>query len=188
MAQGHNTELEAHADALVRALLDDVAHQEGQDALGLVVLDDLGDSSRILGLAQDNGHAGDIAGDQGNAQGADDGIGHEADAGVGLIGIAALNILEAFDNFRADGGGQSGVQRLAQVLLVGDEALQHTDAGGQIAQGLDLDAGCGIDRGEEVGRVREGHGLVCSVLGNGVVDRLFGQTGNRIGATVDQIG
>ena len=40
MAQRHDAQLEAHLHAALGALLDHAADQEGQDALGLVVLDD----------------------------------------------------------------------------------------------------------------------------------------------------
>ena len=123
VSQGHHAHFKTHLHAAFGALLDDVAHQEGHDALGLIVLDDLGHILGGVGLAQHHGHAGDIAGDQGHAQGADDGIGHEADAGVIGIGLGAVYILEAFENLRAHSGGETGVERLGEILLIGDEAL-----------------------------------------------------------------
>ena len=187
MAQGNNTKLQAHLDAAYRALLDDVAHQEGQDTLGLVVLDHLDNIGRVVSLAQHHRNAGDISGNQGHAQGADDRVGHEADAGFIGVGVAALNVLQALDDLSAHGGGKAGIQCLAQVLLVGDQALEHTHTGRQIAQGLYLHAGSGINGWEAVGSIRESNFLVCAILGDGFVDGAFGQAGNRIGTTVDQI-
>ena len=189
MAQRDDTQLEAHLDALLSALFDDVADHEGHDALGLIALDDGGHVLRLLRLAQHDGYAGDIAGDQRNAEGTDDGIGHEADAGDGrlLIGVLRLDELQALQDLRADGGGETGVQRLPEILLVGDEALEHADAGGQIAQRLDLDAGSGIDRGEEICGIGEGQLLLRAVFGNGIVDGAFGQARHSIRTAVDEI-
>jgi hypothetical protein len=183
MAQGDDAELEAHLDAGVGALLDDVAHEEGHDALGLVVLDDFGGVGAVFSLAEHDGHAGDVARDEGHAERADDGIGHEADAGDArlLVGFLLLDILEALEDLRADGGGEAGVERLAQVLLIRDEALEHADARGQIAQLLNLDARGRVDGREIIGRVGEGDFLLRAVSGNRVVDRALCQTGNGMG-------
>ena len=87
----------------------------------------------------------------------------------------------------ADGSGKTGVERLAQILLIGDEALENAHAGGQIAQGLDLDAGGGVDRGEEICGIGEGKLLLRAVFGNGIVDGAFGQARNGIRTAVDEI-
>ena len=85
------------------------------------------------------------------------------------------------------GSGKTGIQRLSQILLVGDEALEHADTCRQVAQGFDLDAGGGVDGREEIGGVRERNGLVRAVFGDGVIDRTLGQAGDGIGTAVDQI-
>ena len=190
MSQRNDTQLQTHLDAALGALLDDVAHHEGHDALALVVLDHLNNVLGIVRLAQHNGHAGDIAGDQRHAQRTDDGIGHEADAGNRglLIGILRFGKLQTLKDLGADSGGQTGVERLAQILLIGDEALEHAHAGGQIAQGLDLDAGGGVDGGEEIRGVREGNGMVCAIFCNGVVDCTLGQASHGVRAAIDEIG
>ena len=188
MAQGDDTELQAHLHAALGALLDDIAHQEGHNALGLVVLDHLHHVGGILGLAQHHGHAGDIAGNQRHAQGADDGVGHEADAGLIGIGIAAVYVLQALQDLRAHGGGKTRVQGLAQVLLTRNQALQHAHTGGQVAQGLDLHTGSGVNGGEEISGVGEGDFLVRAKLGNGIVDSALGQARHRVGTAIDQIG
>ena len=187
MAQGHHAELQAHLHALLQGLLDALADHKGEDALGLVVLDHLGHVLGIVRLAQHHGHAGDVSGDQGHAQGTDDGIGHEPDAGVPGVGIAAAHVFQALDDLRAHGGGKARVQGRADVVLIGDEALQNAHAGGQVAQGLHLHAGSGIDGGEEVGGVREGHRRIRAVLGDGVVDGPLGQARHGVGTAIDQI-
>lgn len=109
MAQRDDAQLETHLDALLGALLDDVADHEGHDALGLIALDDGGHVLRLLGLAQHDGYAGDIAGDQRDTEGTDDGIGHEADAGDGrlLVGVLRLDELQALQDLCADGSGEA---------------------------------------------------------------------------------
>ena len=188
VAQRHHAELEAQLHAALGRLLDHVAHQEGQQTLGLIVLDH-GDRRRgIVGLAQHHGHAGDVAGDQRNAQRADDRIGHEADAAVVFIGVCAFHIFQTLEDLRAHGGGQTGVQRVAQLGLVGDQALEHADAGGQIAQLGHLHARGRVDRREEVRRIREGGLRVRAVLFNGRVDGIFRQSRHCVGACENQIG
>ena len=187
VAQRHHPQLQTHLHALVQGLLDAVADHEGHDALGLIILDYLGHVGGIVGLAQDHGHAGDVAGDQGHAQGADDGVGNEADAGILGVGIAAAHILQTLDDLGAHGGGKAGVQRLAQVVLIGDQALEHAHAGGQIPQSLDLYAGGGVNGGEEVGGVGKGDRGVGAMLGNGVIDGALGEARDGIGTGIDQI-
>ena len=155
-----------HLHALLQGLLDAAADHEGEDALGLVVLDHFRHGGGVIRLAQDHGHAGDVARDQGHAQGADDGVGDEADAGVGLVGVGIVHVLEALD---------------------GDEALEHAHAGGQVAQGLDLHACGGVDGGEEVGGVGEGGRGFGPVLGDGVVYRALCQSSDGVGTGIDQI-
>ena len=187
VAQRHHAELQAHLHAALNRLIDHVADQEGEQALGLVVLDDVYCIGGIVRLAQHHGHAGDVAGDQRHAQGADDGIRHEANAALVLIGLCAVHKLETLQDLRAHGGGQARVQRVAQLGLVGNQALEHAHAGGQVAQLGHLHAGGGVDGREEVGGVREGDGSVRTVLGDGVVHRTLGQACNRVGTGKNQI-
>lgn len=81
-----------------------------------------------------------------------------------------------------------GVQCLTEVLLIGDQALEHAHAGGQVAELGHLHARCGVDGGEEVGRVGEGNGLVCAEFGDCVVDGALSQTGDGMRAAIDEIG
>jgi len=188
MTQRDHAELKTHLHAALGALLDDVAHHEGHDALALVVLDHLNNVLGIVRLAQHNGHAGDIAGDQRHAQRTDDGVGNEADAGLVFVGVGTVDVFQSLKNFRADSGSKAGVQRLTQILLIGDQALEHAHAGGQVAQSLDLYAGGSVNGGEKVCGIGEGNLLVCAVLGNGVVYGTFGQSRNGIGTAINEIG
>ena len=45
---------------------------------------------------------------------------------------------------------------------------------------LDLDAGGGVDRGEEICGIGEGKLLLRAVFGNGIVDGAFGQARNYL--------
>ena len=164
-----------------------ITNQEGQQALGLVVLDHLGNICTIVSLAQNNSNTGDVTGNQRHAQAADDGVGNEADTGVSCIRISGFSILQAFDDLSAHSGSQACVQCLTQVFLVGNEALEHTHASRQIAQSLDLYAGCSINSGETVGGIGECYFLICAVLGDGIIDCAFDQTGNCIGAAINKI-
>ena len=96
-------------------------------------------------------------------------------------------ILQALDDLRAHGGGKARVQGRADVVLIGDEALQNAHTGGQVAQGLHLHAGSGVDGGEEVGGVGESHRRIRAVLGDGIVDGPLGQARHGVGAAIDQI-
>ena len=189
VAKRNDAKLKAHLDAGVCALLNDVADQEGHNALRLVVLDDLRCILAVFGLAEHNSHAGDVARNQRHAERADDGIGHEADAGnsCALIALLGLDKLEAFENFRADRCGKTCIERLAEVLLIGDQALEHAHTGRKIAERFHLHAGCRIDRGEEISSIGEREFLVCAIFGNCIVDRAFGQTGDGIRAAINQI-
>ena len=188
MTQRDDAEFQPHLDAAFGALLNDIADHEGHDTLGLIILDDLHDIGGIVRLAEHDGDAGDIARDERDTEGTDDGVGDKADAGVGFIGVAALDILQALEDLRADGGGKTSVERLSEILLIGDKALENADAGGQIAELGDLHAGGGIDGGEEIRSVGERDGLVSAVLCNGVIDGALGQTGDGIRAAIDEIG
>ena len=185
MTQRNDTQLQTHLHAAIGALLDAVTHHKGHDALGLIVLDHLHHIGGVIGFAQHYRHTGDVAGDQGHAQGTNHGVGNEADAALCCIGVAALHILETFDNFSAHSGSKTGIQRLTQILLVGNQAFQNAHAGGQVAQGLHLHAGSGIDGGEEIGGIGEGDFLVSAVFGDGIVDGILGQTGNSVGTAID---
>jgi len=189
MAQRDDAELKAHLHTGVCALLDDVADQEGHNALRLVVLDDLRRILAVFGLAEHDGHTGDIARNQRHAERADDGIGHEADAGnsCALIALLGLDKLEALEDLRADCCRQTGVQRLPEILLIGNQALEHANTGRKIAERFHLHAGCRIDRGEEISSIGEREFLVCAIFGNCIVDRAFGQTGDGIRAAINQI-
>ena len=185
MAQGDHTELKAHLDTLGH-LLDAVADEEGHNALTLVVLNHIDDISSILGLAQNNGHTGDIAGNQRNTQRTNNGIGNKTDAGFICIGLG-LQILQTLDDFSAHSGGKAGVQGLAQVFLIGDQALEHTHTSRQVAQGLDLHAGGSVNGGEIIGSIGECNLLVSTVLFNGRIHSALYQAGDGVGTAIDQI-
>lgn len=109
MPQGHDTQLQAHLDAARGTLVDDLADEECQNALGLVVLDDGDDIRRIVCLAQDDSHARDIPRDQRDTQRTNDRVRDKADARFVFIGGSAVHIFQALQNFRADGGGKAGI-------------------------------------------------------------------------------
>ena len=187
VAQGHHAQLQAHLDTLLCSLLNAVADHQCQDALGLVIFDNLGYIFGFLRLAQDHGYTRDIACHQGDAQGTDDRIRHKADAGLSGVGLGTVQILQALNDLGTDSGSKAGVQGLSDIVLIGNKAFQNAHTSGQIPQSFDLYAGSGINRGEEISGVRESHRRVGAVLGDGVVDSALGQPGNGVGTGIDQI-
>ena len=187
MAKRDNAKLKTHFDALLRGLLDAIADHEGQNAFGLVVLYDFFDRSRIVRFAEHDGDARNVARDERNAERTNDRIRHKADAAFGGIGVAAADILQAFDDLRADRCRKAGIQRLSDVVLVRDQALQHADTGRQIAELLYFDARRRINCREEVRCIGESDGGICAMLCDGIVDSAFSQARNCIGTGVDEI-
>ena len=174
LAQGYDADIVAGLVALFGQLIDDTAHQGHQDALALVALHQLhGLIGRGSG-AQDDGNAGDVAGDQGHAQIPDEGVGHMAVAGQ-LVGRSAVDVLQNLDELGAQGGGHAGHKGVVQTVVPGHEGLHHTQSGLQFAQGAHLHAGDGVVAGQAVGGVGEGHGLRLAVLGNGIVNGGFSE-------------
>ena len=92
MSQGDDTKLQTHLYAGFCTLLDDISNQKCQNTLALIILYYRCNSFRILSLTQNNCYAGDITGYQRNAQGTDDGVGHEADAAFICIRSITLSI------------------------------------------------------------------------------------------------
>jgi hypothetical protein len=180
MAKGNDTEIKAHPDAGCGGLVDHIADEEGQKPFCLVFLHAHAELCLIVGFTQNDGHARDVARHQRYAQGADDRVGHKADAPLILVGLRAVDKFEALQDFRADGCGEARVQSVSKVLFVRDEAFQDADAGGQIAELRDLDARRGVNRGEEVCRIGEGNLRLRAVFGNGVVDGALRQSGDRV--------
>ena len=187
MAQRNDAEFQTHFHAAFGTLLDNIAYHEGHNALGLVILYHADHISGIISLAQNNSNAGNITGNQRNAQRTDNRIGNKTDAGLILVRISTLYVLQTFQNFRTYSSRQAGIQSLAQVFLVRDQTFQYAHTGNQVTQSLDLYTGCSINRGKMVGSIGESNFLLCAVLGDGIVDRTFGKAGNSIGAAINQV-
>ena len=187
MAQRYYTKVQPHLYAAFRTLLDHIAHQTRQNALGLVILDDACNGVGIVCLAQHDSYAGNVTGDQGNAQRADDGIGNKADTGFIGIGIRPVHIFQALNDLCADRCGKARVKRLSQILLVCDQTFQDIDAGRQITQSPDFYAGSSVNGREKICRIRESNFFISAVFGNGIIYRALSQAGNCIGSAVDKI-
>ena len=174
MSQRHHADVVAGLVALLLELIDDAAHQGHQDALALVALDQFHGLVSAGSGAQDDCHAGDVAGDQGNAQIPDKGVRHMAVAGS-LVGSGAVYVLQDLDELGAQGGGNAGHKGVVQPGSPGHEGLHHAQGGLQLAQGAHLHTGDGIVAGKGIGSVGEGHSLAFAILGNGAVDGGFGE-------------
>ena len=123
MSQRNYTEVQSNLHAALNTLLNHIANQKGHNTLALVILDHIHYIGGIISLAQHNGNAGDIACYKGNAQRTDDGVGNKADSAVLRVRICALHILESLNNLRSYRCGKAGIQGIAQILLIGNQAL-----------------------------------------------------------------
>lgn len=103
----HHTDVVAGLIALFLKLVDDAAHQGHQDALALVALHQFHSLVSGGSGAQDDRHAGNVAGNQGHAQVPDEGVGHMAVAGS-LVGRSAVQILQNLNELSAQGSGHAG--------------------------------------------------------------------------------
>ena len=109
-ADGDDTDGEAHRNAHLDCLLDDAADEEDEDAAGLIALDGL--DCLFLGRSRaDHDHeAGDITGDQRNAQFTDLGVGEVAVVVGAFVRSVGLDILAGFDHLGGDGGADAGLE------------------------------------------------------------------------------
>jgi len=170
----HHTDVVAGLIALFLKLVDDAAHQGHQDALALVALHQFHSLVSGGSGAQDDRHAGNVAGNQGHTQVPDEGVGHMAVAGS-LVGRSAVQILQNLNELSAQGSGHAGHKGVVQPGGPGHEGLHHAQSGLQLAQGAHLHAGDGIVAGQGIGGVGEGHSLAFAILGNGAVDGGFSE-------------
>ena len=93
VTQRNYTQFQTHFDADLDALLDHVAHQEGHNTLGLIILYNRNNICGIVGLTQYNRHTGNVSCNQRHTQRTNNGVGHKANTGLICIGVTALCIL-----------------------------------------------------------------------------------------------
>ena len=155
-AQGAHADIGAGLVARVGQLLAALTGQGDQDALALIGLDQRDGLLGIVSAADDNGHAGDIAGDQGHAQLTDEGVGQVTQQGL-LIGGRAVDVLQRLQELRAQGGGDAGLEGIVQPVVGGDLFAGHCVVAGQAVSG-----------------VGEGHAFALAVLGDGAINGGYG--------------
>ena len=185
LADGDDTDGEAHGHARLDGLLDDAADQEHENTAALIALDGL---DRFLGggsRADHDDEAGDVAGDQRHAELTNFRVGEVAVVVGAFVRSVGLDVLTGFDHLRGDGGADAGLEdgvgaRLAQHhgLHIGQRVLQLTDVG-------DLLADVGIDAGEEVGGGGHGQRGVAANFCSDLVDFFFGLGEHLVGAVED---
>ena len=174
LAQGDDADVVAGLVLLLLELIDDAAHQSDQHALALIALDQSNGLVSGRSGAQDNGNTGDVAGNQGNTQRTDNGIGQMAVAGS-LVGSVIADVLQNLDEFCAQSGGNAGHEGIVQAVVAGHQALDNAQGFLQLTQGLDLDASDAVVAGQGICGAGEGHGLALTVLCDGIVDSCLGQ-------------
>ena len=172
-AQGAHADVGAGLVARVGQLLAALTGQGDQDALALIGLDQRDGLLGIVSAADDNGHAGDIAGDQGHAQLTDEGVGQVAQQGL-LVGGRAVDVLQRLQELRAQGGGDAGLEGIVQPVVAGHLGLDGSHGGLHLAQGGDLFAGHCVVAGQAVSGVGEGHAFALAVLGDGAINGGYG--------------
>ena len=97
-----------------------------------------------------------------------------------LVGGVVADVLQNLDEFRAQGGGNAGHERVVQAVVAGHQGLDNTQSFLQLAQGFHLYAGDAVVAGQGISGAGEGYGLALTVLCNGVVDSCLGQTVDSI--------
>ena len=182
-ADGHGANVEAGGHAQGVDLVDDAADHEYEDTAGLVALDGLQSFLSGGGGADHDHEAGDVAGDQRNAQLAHLGVGEVAVVLGALIGGGGAGILAGLDDLGRHGGGHAGIEDGLGAVLAGHHLADLGQSRLQLAQGGDLDAQVGIDAGQEVSRVGHRHRRVFAQLGDDSVQLLFGLEVHFIGTT-----
>ena len=174
LADGDDAHGEAHADVLAQGLLDDAADQEDEDTAALVALDCLDGLLVGGGGADHDDEAGDIAGDEGDAQLADLSVAEVAVVRGALVGGGSSGVFAGLDDLGGDGGGYAAAEHGVGVLLMEESALDLGEDGLQLAQGGNLPAEEGIAACEVISRVGQLHIGVGAKLGDDGVDFLLG--------------
>ena len=179
MTQGDDADIVAGLVALLLELVNDAAHQGNQHTLRLVAFHQGNGLVSRGSSAQNDGHAGNITGNQGHAQRTDNCIGQMAIAGS-LIGSGVADVLQNLDELCAQGSGNAGHEGIMQPVVAGHEGLDNAQSLFQLTQILHLHAGHAVVAGQRICSVGEGYGLCFAVLRNGVVYGCFGQAVNSI--------
>ncbi len=173
VAQGHHPDILAQLHARLMAVADGFAGQGDQDALRLVGLGQRHSLRRVLRAAEDDGNAGDIAGDQGHAQVPHEGVGQVAALRL-RVGGRPVEVLQRLQELRAQGGGNAGFERVVHPVDMGQLGLQGAQGGLHLTQVGNFFAGDGVIAGQGVGGVGEGHGLALAIGGDGLLNRSGG--------------
>ena len=182
-AHGDDAHVEVHVEAGFHELVDDAADQEHEDAARLIALDGLNGLLHAGGGADHDREAGDVAGDEGNAQGTHLGVGEVAVVDGALIGVLAAGILAGLDDLGGDGGADAGGEDVLGLVVARHHRAHSGEGGLQLAQGGDLDAEVRVETRQIVGGVGQLHGCVFTQLGNHGVDVGFRLEIHLVGAS-----
>ena len=176
LADRNDTDGEAHGKTGLDSLLDDAADQEHENTAGLVTLDGLNRFFFGGSRADHNDKAGDVAGDQRNAELTDFRVGEVAMVVGTFIRRLRLDIFAGLDHLSGDGGADAGLEDGVGARLAEHHGLDVGQSILQLAGRGDLLADVGIDTCAEIrgGGKRQGsvaadfsHDLVNFFLGLG---------------------
>ena len=187
LADRHNAHREAGGNACGVDLLDDAADQEYEDTAGLIALHGLNRFFNGGGGADHDHEAGNVAGNQRNAQLAHLSVGEVAVILRALIGRGIAGILARFDDFRTAGGGNAGIEDGLGAVFAAHHGAQLRQRFLQLTQRGDLLAQVGIDAGEEIRSVGHRHGGAFAELGNNQVQLRFSLEIHFIGTTENSV-
>ena len=182
-ADGHAAHAEAGVHAGGMDLIDDAADHEYEDAAALIALDHVNGLLDGGGGADHDHEAGDVAGDQRNAQLAHLGVGEVAVVLGALIGGGGAGVLGRLDDLGRHGGGHAGIEDALGAVVPGHHRADGGQRGLQLAQGGDLLAQVGVDASQEIGGVGHRHGGVLAQLGDDLVQLFLRLEVHFIGAT-----
>ena len=184
-ADGNDTDGKAHGKTCFHSLLDDAADQEDENAAGLIALDGL---DRFLGggsRADHNDKAGDIAGDEGNAELTDFRVGEVAVIVRALIRGLGLDIFAGLDHISGDGGADAGLEDGVGARFAEHHGLDIGQSVLQLAGRGDLLADVGIDTGAEISGGGKRQGSVAADFSHDLVNFFLGLGEHLVRAVED---
>ena len=150
-------------------MLDGVAGEGDQNALRLVGLGQSHGLGGVFRAADDNGNAGDVAGDQRHAQITDEGVGQVTHFRLG-IRLRAVQVFQRFQELGAQGGRNAAFKGVVEAVVAGHLGLDGVHGGLHLTQSGDLHAGDAVVTGQAVSGAGERYRLALAVGGDGLIN------------------
>ena len=169
VAQRHHADVLAQLHAGVEAVLDGVAGEGDQNTLCLIGLGQSHSLGGVFRAADDNGNAGDVAGDQRHAQITDEGVGQVAHFRLG-IRLRAVQVLQRFQKLGAQSGCNAAFKGVVEAVVAGHLGLDGVHGGLHLTQSGDLHAGDAVVTGQAVSGAGERYRLAFAVSSDGLIN------------------